>query len=169
MSRWGTVFQRLISSTGVPQGTVVATFLFTLSTAYFNYNSGSCHIQKYSDDTAIVACFKNGREEEYRSLIENFYRWSQENCLTLNTSKTNKMVFDIHFLISFLCCSILGVSLRKRGIIYILYTVGISVEQQTHNRTDAILNNIDHRPSAFEQQRPASGHLRSRWNAKRTS
>ena len=45
----------LMSSTGAPQGTVLAPLLFTLYTADFKYTSESCHIQKYSDDTAIVA------------------------------------------------------------------------------------------------------------------
>ena len=47
-------------STGAPQGTVLAPFLFTLYTSDFKYNSESCHIQKYSDDTAVVACVRAG-------------------------------------------------------------------------------------------------------------
>ena len=58
----------VMSSTGAPQGTVLAPFLFTLYTADFKYNSESCHIQKYLDDTAIVACIRNGCESEYRDL-----------------------------------------------------------------------------------------------------
>ena len=46
----------VVSSTGAPQGPVLAPFLFTLYTSDFTYNSGSCHVQKYSDNTAIVAC-----------------------------------------------------------------------------------------------------------------
>ena len=41
-------------SIGAPQGTVLAPFLFTLYTSDFRYNSESCHIQKYSDDTAVI-------------------------------------------------------------------------------------------------------------------
>ena len=51
-------------STGAPQGTVWAPFLSTLYTLDFRYNSESCHIQKYSDDTAVVACVRSGQEKE---------------------------------------------------------------------------------------------------------
>ena len=47
-------------SFGAPQGTVLAPFLFTLYTSDFRYSSESCHIQKYSDDTAVVACVRGG-------------------------------------------------------------------------------------------------------------
>ncbi|KAI3375234.1 hypothetical protein L3Q82_021731, partial [Scortum barcoo] len=45
---------RLLCSTGAPQGTVLAPFLFTLYTADFSYNTPSCHLQKFSDDSAVV-------------------------------------------------------------------------------------------------------------------
>ena len=41
------------------QGTVTAAlFLFSLYTSDFTYDSESCHVQKYSDETAIVACVR---------------------------------------------------------------------------------------------------------------
>jgi len=79
-------------STGAPQGTVLAPFLFTLYTSYFRYNSDSCHIQKYSDDMSVVACVSGGLEKEYRDLVECFNGWSKKNCLLLNTIK--KLMVD---------------------------------------------------------------------------
>jgi len=81
-------------SIGAPQGTVLAPFLFTLYTSDFRYNSESCHIQKYSDDTAVVAYVCGGQEKEYRDLVESFNGWTQKNCLLLNTTKTKELVVD---------------------------------------------------------------------------
>ncbi len=84
----------VMSSMGGQQGTVLAPFLFTLYTADFSYNSESCHIQKNSDDTAIVACIRDGQEYEYRDLTKAFSERSHKNCFLLNNSKTKEMIVD---------------------------------------------------------------------------
>ncbi len=86
--------QTVVSSTGAPQGTVLSPVLFTLYTSDFKYNSDLCHMQKFSDDTTIVGCIRNGQEEEYRSLIGDFVAWCRSNSLQLNTAKTKEMVVD---------------------------------------------------------------------------
>ncbi|TWW74395.1 hypothetical protein D4764_14G0003980 [Takifugu flavidus] len=63
-------------------------------TADFQYHSETCHLQKYSDDTVIVGCVENEQEDEYRDLVESFVRWSRENLLQLNVTKTKEMVLD---------------------------------------------------------------------------
>ncbi|KAK0148991.1 RNA-directed DNA polymerase from mobile element jockey [Merluccius polli] len=75
-------------------GTVLSPVLFTLYTSDFCYNTESCHMQKFSDDTAIVGCIRDGQEEEYRSLVEDFVKWCRLNNLHLNTAKTKEMVVD---------------------------------------------------------------------------
>ena len=79
-------------STGAPQGTVLAPILFTLYTSDFRNNSKSCHIQKYSDDTAVVACVRGTQQKKYRDLVESINGWSKKNCLLLNTTKTKELV-----------------------------------------------------------------------------
>ncbi|KAI4872034.1 hypothetical protein NFI96_006517 [Prochilodus magdalenae] len=86
--------ETVVSSTGAPQGTVLSSFLFTLYTSDFRYNSETCHMQKFSDDTAIVACVRGGQEVEYRNLVEDFVAWCHRYNLLLNTSKTKEMVVD---------------------------------------------------------------------------
>ncbi|KAI4900460.1 hypothetical protein NFI96_007343, partial [Prochilodus magdalenae] len=86
--------ETVVSSTGAPQGIVLSPFLFTLYTSDFKYNSESCHMQKFSDDTAIVTCVRGGQEAEYRNLVEDFVAWCHRNNLLLNTSETKEMVVD---------------------------------------------------------------------------
>ncbi|KAK0155347.1 putative RNA-directed DNA polymerase from transposon BS [Merluccius polli] len=76
------------------QGTVLSPFLFTTYTADFQYCMESCHLQKFSDDTAIVGCVEGGREAEYRDLVDRFMKWCGENHLQLNVAKTREMVVD---------------------------------------------------------------------------
>ncbi len=56
------VSERLVCNTRAPQGTVLSPFLFTTYTSDFSYNTKSCHIQKYSDGTAIVGCVEEGQK-----------------------------------------------------------------------------------------------------------
>ncbi len=83
-----------MSSTGAPQDTVLAPFLFTLYTTDVKYSPESCHNQKYLNDTATLACIRNGQESEYRDLIKALSDWSHKNGLLLNTSKTKEMIVE---------------------------------------------------------------------------
>ncbi|KAI3362783.1 hypothetical protein L3Q82_001835 [Scortum barcoo] len=82
------------STLGAPQGTVLSPFLFTLYTSDFTYSTDSCHLQKFSDDTAIVGCVSEGNDCEYRKVIMDFVDWCELNHLQVNASKTKEMVID---------------------------------------------------------------------------
>ena len=57
-------------------------------------DSGSRHLQKFSDDSAVVGCIRSGQESEYRQLVDNFVDWCNQNHLLLNVNKTKEMVVD---------------------------------------------------------------------------
>ena len=82
------------SNTSTPQGTVLSPFLFTLYTSDLCHNSRTCHLQNFSDDSSIVGCITDNKEEEYRELIKNFAGWCDGNHLQLNTGKTKELVVD---------------------------------------------------------------------------
>ncbi|XP_034093506.1 uncharacterized protein LOC117560671 [Gymnodraco acuticeps] len=82
----------IVSSTGAPQGTVLAPFLFTLSTADFTHNTATCQLQKFSDISAIVGLITNEDDREYRELTQDFILWCQRNHLQLNAGKTKELV-----------------------------------------------------------------------------
>ncbi|XP_077475191.1 battenin isoform X3 [Stigmatopora argus] len=81
-------------STGAPQGTVLSPLLFSLYTSDFKHNTDTCHLQKFSDDTAIVGRVTDGNDLEYRGVITAFVDWCRQNHLYINNSKTKEMVID---------------------------------------------------------------------------
>ena len=89
------VSDRVVSNTGAPQGTVLSPFLFTLYTTDFGHNTESCHLQKFSDDSAVVGCISKGDEEEYRAVVGDFVTWCEQNHLQLNVTKTKELVVDL--------------------------------------------------------------------------
>ena len=90
----GTVSDAVVSNTGAPQGTVLSPFLFTLYTTDFSYQTESCHLQKFSDDSAVVGCISK-EKAEYRAVVDNFVSWCELNHLQLNTTKTKELVVDL--------------------------------------------------------------------------
>ena len=83
------------SSTGAPQGTVLAPFLYTIYTADIKHNTSGCFPPKCSDNTVIIGLIKGGEDDEYRSVIRDFVDWSDDNHnLYLNTTKTKEVVVD---------------------------------------------------------------------------
>ena len=89
------VSDTVVSNTRAPQGTVHSPFFFTLYTTDFSYKTGSCHLQKFSDDSAIVGCINKGEETEYRAVVDNFVSRCELNHLQLNTTKTKELVVDL--------------------------------------------------------------------------
>ena len=89
------VSDRVVSNTGAPEGTVLSPFLFTLFTSDFNYCTESYHLQKFSDDSAIVGCIGKDDENEYRTVVGNFVTWSEWNHLQLNVTKQKELIVDL--------------------------------------------------------------------------
>lgn len=63
----------------------------SLCASDFEYNSDPYHIQKFSDDTAIIGCISDGNDQEY---INDFVGWCETNVLQINARKRKEMVTD---------------------------------------------------------------------------
>ncbi|XP_051910268.1 uncharacterized protein LOC127593083 [Hippocampus zosterae] len=87
---------RLLCSTGAPQGTVLAPFLFILYTLDFRHATPNCHLQKFSDDSAIVGLITEGEHREYKGLMKDFVDWCQQNLLQINPRETKELVVDFY-------------------------------------------------------------------------
>ena len=48
----------VVSDVGAPQRIVLSPFLFTLYTSDFQHNSEWAHLQKFSDDYAVLRCIR---------------------------------------------------------------------------------------------------------------
>ena len=73
----------------------VSPFLFFLHTKDFSYQTEACHLQKFSDDSAVVGCISKGEQAECRAVVDNFVTWCELNHLQLNTAKTKELVVDL--------------------------------------------------------------------------
>ena len=81
-------------STGAPQGTVLAPFLFTLYTSDCRSQSSKCPLIKFADSTALIDLISKDDDSAFLSQVDSFVNQCDANYLELNVSKTKEMVID---------------------------------------------------------------------------
>ena len=82
------------TKTGVPQGTVLAPFLFTLYTSDCRHSESSCHMQKFSDDTVLIGLINKGDDRAYKKEIDLYTQWCDTRFLELNVDKTKELTIN---------------------------------------------------------------------------
>lgn len=80
-------------NTGAPQGCVLSPVLYTIYTNDYRSHFGETKLIKFADDSTILGLLSNS-EESYRSEIDLFAKWCQDNYLMLNVLKTKELVID---------------------------------------------------------------------------
>ncbi len=54
----------------------------------------STSIVKFADDTVVLGLINNDDEAAYLDEVERLTSWCQDNCLSLNVSKTKELIGD---------------------------------------------------------------------------
>ncbi len=79
---------------GAPQGCVQSPLLYSLYTHECVSSHSSNSIVKFADDTVVLGLISNNDETAYLDEIERLTSWCQDNCLSLNVSKTKELIVD---------------------------------------------------------------------------
>ncbi len=79
---------------GAPQGCVLSPLLYSLYTHDCVSSCSSTSIVKFADDTVVLGLINNDDEAAYLDEVERLTSWCQDNCLSLNVSKTKELIVD---------------------------------------------------------------------------
>ncbi len=77
---------------GAPQGFVLNPLLYSLYTHNCVSSHSSTSILKFADDTVVLGLISNNDETAYLDEVERLTSWCQDNCLSLNVSKTAELI-----------------------------------------------------------------------------
>ncbi len=77
-----------------PQGCVLSPLLYSLYTHDCVSSHRSTSIITFADDSVVLGLISNNDETAYLDEVERLTSWCQDNCLSLNMSKTKELIVD---------------------------------------------------------------------------
>ncbi len=87
-------FNSITLNIGAPQSCVLSPLLYSLYTHDCVSSHSSTSIVKFADDTVVLGLISNNDETAYLDEVERLTSWCQDNCLSLNVSKTKELIVD---------------------------------------------------------------------------
>ncbi len=79
---------------GAPQGCGLSPLIYSLYTHDCVSSHSSTSIIKFADYTVVLGLINNSDEAAYLDEVERLTSWCQDNCLSLNVSKTKELIVD---------------------------------------------------------------------------
>lgn len=80
-------------TSGVPQGSILGPFLFSVVVGSLTISNSDCRVIKYADDVTIsIPIFKNRKNLHVSEIHETVVKWSSEYGLPLNTKKCKTLL-----------------------------------------------------------------------------
>ncbi len=87
-------FTSITLNIGALQGCVLSPLLYSLYIHDCVSSHSSTSIVKFADDTLILCLISHNDETAYLDEVERLTSWCQDNCLSLNVSKTKELIVD---------------------------------------------------------------------------
>lgn len=86
---------RILVTSGVPQGSVLGPYLFAVTTGSLSLNDSCCHLTKYADDTTLCFPIYNSMPNCH-IVFEHEYllRWSMQMDLKINADKCKSLLIS---------------------------------------------------------------------------